>query len=162
MKDINEFIKENPKMALKEISKIYGISVSAISKRRALLGIKHGTSDICKEITTMLHLKNIDIAYKLGCTQSLVGVVRHKQVKKSTTQRVNLTDEQNKIVIENYDKMSIAKLSEKIGVTSHVLRSRMVEMKLYNSSDNITKFYDYDLDNGNGYFDLEKYKKVML
>jgi Zn-dependent peptidase ImmA (M78 family) len=162
MKEINEFIKENPKMALKEISKMYGISVSAISKRRALLGIKHGTSDICKEITTMLHLKNIDIAYKLGCTQSLVGVVRHKQVKKSTTQRVNLTDEQKKIVIENYDKMSIAKLSEKIGVTSHVLRSRMVEMKLYNSSDNLTKFYDYDLDNGKGYFDLEKYKKVML
>ena len=162
MKDINEFIKENPKMALKEISKMYGVSVSAISKRRALLGIKHGTSDICKEITTMLHLKNIDIAYKLGCTQSLVGVVRHKQVKKSITQRVNLDDEQKKIVIENYDKMSIAKLAEKIGVTSHVLRSRMVEMKLYNDVNNKLNFYDYDLDDGNGFFDLEKYKKVML
>ena len=58
--------------------------------------------------------------------------------------------------------MSILKLADKIGVTSHVLRSRMAEMKLYNDMDNSGKYYDYDLDNGNGFFDLEKYKKVML
>lgn len=162
MQKINEYIQENPNMKLKEISKMYGISVSAVSKRRAILGIKHETSDICKMITTMLHLKNIDIAYKLGCTQSLVGVVRHKEAKRSITQKVNLDDEQKKIVIQNYDKISIAKLAEKIGVTSHVLRSRMVEMKLYNYVNNKLNIYNYDLDDGNGYFDLEKYKKVML
>lgn len=164
MQKINEYIQENPNMKLKEISKMYGISVSAVSKRRAILGIKHETSDICKMITTMLHLKNIDIAYKLGCTQSLVGVVRHKEAKRSITQKVNLDDEQKKIVIENYDKISIAKLAEIIGVTSHVLRSRMAEMRLYDNADNVSIFYDYDydLDNGKGFFDLEKYKQVML
>jgi DNA-binding Lrp family transcriptional regulator len=162
MEEINEFIKENPKMELKKIAKMYGISVSAVSKRRAFLGIKHGTAVICKEIETLLHLKNIDIAYKLGCTQSLVGVVRHKQVKKSKTKRVYLDDEQNKIVIENYDKMSIAKLAEKVGVTAHVLRNRMLEMELYNDGNSKLHRYDYDLDDGNGNFDLEKYKKIML
>jgi len=162
MQKLNDYIKDNPKMKLAEISKIYGVSVSAISKRRAILGIKNETSEICKMIATMLHMRNIDIANKLGCTQSLVGVVRHKQVKKSITQRVNLDDEQKKIVIENYDKMSIAKLAGKIGVTIHVLRSRMNEMKLYRLYDVHTSNYDYDLDNGKGYFDLEKYKSVML
>ena len=80
-------------MKLKEISEIYGISVSAVSKRRAILGIKHETSDICKMIKTMLNLKNIDIANKLGCTQSLVAVVRHKECKRST-QRVDLDEKQ--------------------------------------------------------------------
>jgi len=92
MENINEFIKDNPKMKLKEIGELYGLSVSAVSKRRKLLGIKIGTAEKCKKIKTMLHLKNIDIANKLGCTQNLVAVVRHKEEKRST-QRVDLTDE---------------------------------------------------------------------
>jgi len=161
MQKINEFIKNNPKMKLKEISDIYGISVSAISKRRKLLGIKIGTAENCKKIKTMLHLKNIDIANKLGCTQNLVAVVRHKEGK-STTQRVDLTDEQIELVRLNYNSMTGVKLAELIGVTSHVLRSRMAEMQLYNDTERESSFFDYSLDNGNGYFDLEKYKAVML
>jgi hypothetical protein len=86
----------------------------------------------------------------------------HKEGLKLTTQRVDLNDEQKKIVIENFDKMSIAKLAEKIGVTGHVLRARMAEMRLYDNAENNGRFYDYDLDNGSGFFDLEKYKSVML
>jgi len=161
MQKINEFIKENPKMKLKEIGDIYGISVSAVSKRRALLGIKIGTADICKMISTMLHLKNIDIANKLGCTQNLVAVVRHKEGKRST-QRIDLTDEQIELVRLNYNTMTGVKLAELVGVTTHVLRSRMAEMQLYNDTERESSFFDYSLDNGKGYFDLEKYKAVML
>jgi hypothetical protein len=91
-----------------------------------------------------------------------VAVVRYKQGVKQTTQRVDLNDEQKKIVIENFDKMSVLKLAQKIGVTSHVLRNRMAEMRLYDNAENNSRFYDYDLDNGKGFFDLEKYKSVML
>ena len=161
MENINEFIKENPKMKLKEISDIYKISVSAISKRRKLLGIKIGTAENRKIIKTMLHLKNIDIANKIGCSQNLVAVVRHKEGKRST-QRVDLTDEQIELVRLNYNSMTGVKLAELVGVTCHVLRSRMAEMQLYNDTDRECSFYDYSLDNGNGYFDLEKYKLVML
>ena len=162
MEQLMQFIKNNPKMKLKEISKLYGISVSAISKRRASLGIKHETSALCKKIATLLHLRNKDIAIQLECSEMLVAHVRFKQNKNKTTQRVDLNKKQIKIVKENYNKMSVLKLAEKIGVTSHVLRSRMAEMKLYNDTVNAGRFYDYDLDNGNGFFDLEKYKKVML
>lgn len=162
MQKLNDYIKDNPKMKLAEISKMYGVSVSAISKRRAILGIKHETSEICKMIATMLHMRNIDIANKLGCTQSLVAVVRHKKGIRKSTQRIDLTEEQIEIVKANYDKMSILKLADKIGVTSHVLRSRMIEMKLHNDINDTQRFYDYDLDNGKGFFDLEKYKSVML
>ena len=109
----------------------------------------------------MLHLKNIEIANKLGCTQSLVAVVRHKEGKRST-QRVDLTDEQIELVRLNYNSMTGVKLAELIGVTTHVLRSRMAEMQLYNDTERQCSFYDYSLDNGKGYFDLEKYKAVML
>jgi predicted transcriptional regulator len=161
MQKINEFIQENPKMKLKEIGELFGLSVSAVSKRRALLGIKHETSDICKMIKTMLNLKNIEIANNLGCTQSLVAVVRHKEGKRST-QRVDLTDEQIELVRLNYNSMTGVKLAELVGVTSHVLRSRMAEMQLYNDTERESSFFDYSLDNGNGFFDLEKYKAVML
>jgi hypothetical protein len=161
MQNINEFIKDNPKMKLKEIGELYGLSVSAVSKRRKLFGIKIGTAENRIKIKTMLHLKNIDIANKLGCTQNLVAVVRHKEGK-STTQRVDLTDEQIELVRLNYKTMTGVKLAELVGVTSHVLRSRMAEMQLYNDTDRECSFYDYSLDNGNGYFDLEKYKAVML
>ena len=161
MQKINEFIKENPKMKLKEISDIYGISVSAVSKRRAILGIKHETSDICKMIKTMLNLKNIDIANKLGCTQSLVAVVRHKECKRST-QRIDLDEKQIELIRLNYNSMTGVKLAELIGVSNHVLRSRMAEMRLYNDTERESSFFDYSLDNGKGYFDLEKYKQVML
>ena len=162
MEQLMDFIKNNPKMKLKEISKIYKVSVSAISKRRASLGIKHETSALCKKIFELLHLRNKDIATQLGCSEMLVAHVRFKNNKGKTTQRVDLTEEQIEMVKANYDKMSILKLADKIGVTSHVLRSRMAEMKLYNDMDNSGKYYDYDLDDGNGFFDLEKYKKVML
>jgi hypothetical protein len=162
MQEINEFIKENPKMRLKEISKMYNVSVSNISKRRAFIGIKHGTSDICKMIQNLLHLKNIEIANKLGCTQILVAHVRFLQKNKQTTQKVELTDEQKEIVKANYNTMTIAKLSELIGVTTHVLRNRILEMNLHNNTERYVNFYDYSLDNGNGFFDLEKYKQVML
>ena len=161
MQKINEFIKENPKMKLKEISEIYGISVSAVSKRRAILGIKHETSDICKMIKTMLNLKNIDIANKLGCTQSLVAVVRHKECKRST-QRVDLDEKQIELIRLNYNSMTGVKLAELVGVSNHVLRSRMAEMRLYNDTERESSFFDYSLDNGKGFFDLEKYKQVML
>jgi hypothetical protein len=52
------------------------------------------------------------------------------------------------------------KLAKLIGVTKHILRCRMIEMKLHNETSNI-KFYDYDLDNGKGFFDLDKYIKIM-
>lgn len=162
MEQLMQFIKNNPKMKLKEISKLYGISVSAISKRRASLGIKHETSALCKKIFELLHLRNKDIATKLGCSEMLVAHVRFKNNKGKTTQRVDLSEEQIEIVKANYNKMSILKLAQKIGVTSHVLRSRMIEMKLHNDIDDTKRFYDYDLDDGNGFFDLEKYKKVML
>lgn len=162
MQKINEFIKDNPKMKLAEISKIYGVSVSAISKRRAILGIKHETSEICKMISTMLHMRNIDIANKLGCTQSLVAVVRHKEGIRKSTQRVDLTERQKQIVLDNYKNLTLSKLAELVGVTIHVLRSRMNEMKLYRLYDVHNSNYDYDLDNGKGYFDIEKYKSVML
>jgi predicted transcriptional regulator len=161
MQKINDFIKENPKMALKEISKMYGISVSAVSKRRAILGIKHETSNICKMIKTMLNLKNIDIANKLGCTQSLVAVVRHKEGKRST-QRVDLDEKQIELIRLNYNSMTGVKLAELVGVSCHVLRSRMAKMRLYNYMERESSFFDYSLDNGIGYFDLEKYKQVML
>ena len=148
-------------MKLKEISEMYGISVSAVSKRRAILGIKHETSDICKMIKTMLNLKNIDIANKLGCTQSLVAVVRHKECKRST-QRVDLNEKQIELIRLNYNSMTGVKLAELIGVSNHVLRSRMAEMRLYNDTERESSFFDYSLDNGKGYFDLEKYKQVML
>ena len=162
MQEINEFIKDNPKMKLAEISKIYGVSVSAISNRRAKMGIKHETGEICKMIATMLHMRNIDIANKLGCTQNLVAVVRHKEGIRKSTQRVDLTESQKQIVLDNYKTLTLAKLAELVGVTIHVLRSRMNEMKLYRLYDVHTSNYDYDLDNGKGYFDLEKYKQVML
>ena len=161
MQDINEFIKENPKMRLKEISKMYGISVSAISKRRALLGIKKTTADVCKKIATLLHKKNKDIAKELDCSTSLVGVIRFKE-KRTSSLRVNLTDYQKELVRLNYNSMTCKALSELIGVSPHVLRNRMAEMKLHNDTENESVFYDYDLDDGNGFFDLEKYKSVML
>lgn len=163
MQNLNEFIQDNPKMKLAEISKLYGVSVSAISKRRAILGIKHETSEICKMISTMLHMRNIDIANKLGCTQSLVAVVRHKEGIRKSTQRVDLTEAQKQIVIHNFNRLTLTKLAELVGVSIHVLRSRIAEMKLYNQITNdIVKSYNYDLDNGKGFFDLEKYKLVML
>jgi Zn-dependent peptidase ImmA (M78 family) len=164
MDQLNEFIKSNPKMKLDEISKIYGISVSAISKRRASLGIKHETTEICKKIASMLDKRNIEIARELGCTEQLVASVRFKSKKEKMNRRIELTAGQIKVVKANFDKkgMTIAKLAEKIGVTNHVLRSRMIEMKLYKDTYKSAKFYDYDLDNGNGFFDLEKYKKIML
>ena len=162
MQKLNDYIQDNPKMKLAEISKLYGVSVSAISKRRAILGIKHETSEICKMIATMLHMRNIDIANKLGCTQSLVAVVRHKEGIRKSTQRVDLTEAQKQIVLDNYKTLTLAKLSELVGVTIHVLRSRMNEMKLYRLYDVHSSNYDYDLDNGKGYFDIEKYKSVML
>jgi len=90
-----------------------------------------------------------------------VAHIRFKEKNKTNTQRVDLNPEQVKIVKANYNKMSIIKLAEKIGVTGHVLRARMAEMKLHNETDYASVFYDYDLDNGAGYFDLEKYKKIM-
>jgi len=38
----------------------------------------------------------------------------------------------------------------------------MAEMQLYNDTERESSFFDYSLDNGKGYFDLEKYKAVML
>lgn len=161
MQDINEFLKENPKMRLKEISNMYGITVSAISKRRALLGIKNTTSDVCKKIATLLHKKNKDIAKELDCSTSLVGVIRFKE-KRTSFLKVNLNEEQKELVRLNYNSMTCKALSDLIGVSAHVLRNRMAEMKLHNDTENQSSFYDYDLDNGNGFFDLEKYKSVML
>ena len=161
MQKLNDYIQDNPKMKLAEISKLYGVSVSAISKRRAILGIKHETSEICKMIATMLHMRNIDIANKLGCTQSLVAVVRHKECKRST-QRVDLNEKQIELIRLNYNSMTGVKLAELIGVSNHVLRSRMAEMRLYNDTERESSFFDYSLDNGKGFFDLEKYKQVML
>ena len=110
----------------------------------------------------MLHMRNIDIANKLGCTQSLVAVVRHKEGIRKSTQRVDLTEAQKQIVLDNYKTLTLSKLAELVGVTIHVLRSRMNEMKLYRLYDVHNSNYDYDLDNGKGYFDIEKYKSVML
>jgi DNA-binding Lrp family transcriptional regulator len=162
LKTLNDYILQNPKMKLREIAIKYGITPSAVSRRRSALGIKHEAKDICKQILTLLHLRNKDIAFQLGCSETLVAHIRFKEKKSPSNLRVELNDKQVKIVKENYNKLSIPKLSEKIGVTTHVLRSRMIEMKLHNDIDDTQRFYDYDLDNGKGYFDLEKYKKIMF
>jgi hypothetical protein len=160
MEQLEEFLKNNPQMKLKDVSKIYGISVSTISRKRSLLGIKHETGTICKQIATMLHKRNIEIAKIVGCSQQLVAHVRFLNKIPSFNRKIELTPEQIKIVKENYDKMTISKLAEKIGVTIHVLRARMIKLNLYKETS-IVNFYDYDLDNGNGFFDLEKYKQIM-
>ena len=162
MQDINEFIKQNPSMKLKEIASMYNVSTSVISRRRRVLGVKHEVKNICKQIAKLLHLRNKDIATQLGCSEVLVAHIRFKEKKSPSNSRVDLKPEQIKIVKENFDKMSVLKLAQKIGVTSHVLRSRMAEMRLYNDIDYAGRFYDYDLDNGKGFFDIEKYKKIMI
>lgn len=160
MIELNEYIKENPQMKLEHISRLYGVSVSAISKRRKSLGIKHETGELCKKIASMLHKRNIEIATELKCCQRLVACVRFKNNKeKRMNKKVELNPEQIKIVKANYDKISIDKLAKLVGVTKNILRSRMSEMKLYNGIVKVD--YDYDLDNGKGYFDLDKYTKIM-
>jgi hypothetical protein len=161
MIELNEYIKQNPQMKLEHISRLYGVSVSAISKRRKTLGIKHETGELCKKISSMLHKRNIEIAKELRCCQKLVACVRFKYNKeKRMNRKVELNNEQKKIVKANYDKISIDKLAKLVGVTKNILRSRMIEMKLYNEKSKVN-FYGYDLDNGNGYFDLDKYTKIM-
>jgi homoserine dehydrogenase len=159
---IDKFIIENPKMRLDTIAQKYSISVSAISKRRQKLGIKHGTADVCIQIQNMLHLRNMNIAKELGCTEQLVAHVRFKNKKLNSVKRIELTPENIVFVKKNYTKMNIVKMAEIINISSHILRKRMTEMELYKYTDNCVKFYDHDLDDGNGFFDLEKYKKVML
>ena len=162
MIELNEYIKQNAQMKLEQISRLYGVSVSAISKRRKSLGIKHETGELCKKIASMLHKRNIEIAKELRCCQKLVACVRFKNNKeKRMNRKVELNPEQKKIVKANYDKISIDKLAKLVGVTKNILRSRMIEMKLYNEKSKVN-FYGYDLDNGKGFFDLEKYKSVML
>jgi hypothetical protein len=135
--------------------------VSAISKRRKSLGIKHETGELCKKIASMLDKRNIEIANELKCCQRLVACVRFKNNKeKRMNKKVELNPEQIKIVKANYDKISIDKLAKLVGVTKNILRSRMIEMKLYNEKSKVN-FYGYDFDNGNGYFDLDKYVKIM-
>ena len=161
MQKLNDYIKENPQMKLEHISRLYGVSVSAISKRRKSLGIKHETGELCKKIESMLHKRNIEIANELKCCQRLVACVRFKNNKeKRMNKKVELNPEQIKIVKANYDKISIDKLAKLVGVTKNILRSRMIEMKLYNEKSKVN-FYGYDLDNGNGYFDIDKYTKIM-
>jgi len=161
MQKLNDYIKENPQMKLEHISRLYGVSVSAISKRRKSLGIKHETGELCKKIASMLDKRNIEIAKELRCCQKLVACVRFKNNKeKRMNKKVELNDEQKKLVKANYDKISIDKLAKLVGVTKNILRSRMIEMKLYNEKSKVN-FYGYDLDNGNGYFDLDKYIKIM-
>jgi hypothetical protein len=161
MIELNEYIKQNPQMKLEHISRLYGVSVSAISKRRKSLGIKHETGELCKKIASMLDKRNIEIANELKCCQRLVACVRFKNNKeKRMNKKVELNPEQIKIVKANYDKISIDKLAKLIGVTKNILRSRMIEMKLYNEKSKVN-FYSYDLDNGNGYFDIDKYTKIM-
>lgn len=160
MQKLNDYIKENPQMKLEQISRLYGVSVSAISKRRKALGIKHETGELCKKIASMLDKRNIEIANELKCCQRLVACVRFKNNKqKRMNKKVELNPEQIKIVKANYDKISIDKLAKLVGVTKNILRSRMSEMKLYNGIVKVD--YDYDLDNGKGYFDLDKYIKIM-
>jgi DNA-binding transcriptional regulator YiaG len=161
MIELNDYIKQNPQMKLEHISRLYGVSVSAISKRRKSLGIKHETGELCKKIASMLHKRNIEIATELKCCQRLVACVRFKYNKeKRMNKKVELNPEQIKLVKANYDKISIDKLAKLVGVTKSILRSRMIEMKLYNEKSKVN-FYGYDLDNGNGYFDLDKYLKIM-
>jgi len=160
MQKLNDYIKENPQMKLEHISRLYGVSVSAISKRRKTLGIKHETGELCKKIASMLDKRNIEIANELKCCQRLVACVRFKKNKeKRMNKKVELNAEQIKIVKANYDKISIDKLAKLVGVTKNILRSRMSEMKLYNGIVKVD--YDFDLDNGKGYFDLDKYIKIM-
>jgi hypothetical protein len=161
MIELNDYIKQNPQMKLEHISRLYGVSVSAISKRRKSLGIKHETGELCKKIASMLHKRNIEIATELKCCQRLVACVRFKYNKeKRMNKKVELNPEQIKLVKANYDKITIDKLAKLVGVTKSILRSRMIEMKLYNEKSKVN-FYGYDLDNGNGYFDLDKYLKIM-
>jgi hypothetical protein len=161
MIELNEYIKQNPQMKLEHISRLYGVSVSAISKRRKTLGIKHETGELCKKIASMLDKRNIEISKELKCCQRLVACVRFKNNKeKRMNKKVELNAEQIKLVKANYDKISIDKLAKLVGVTKNILRSRMIEMKLYNEKSKLN-FYGYDLDNGNGYFDLDKYTKIM-
>jgi hypothetical protein len=161
MIELNEYIKQNPQMKLEHISRLYGVSVSAISKRRKSLGIKHETGELCKKIASMLYKRNIEIATELKCCQRLVACVRFKNNKeKRMNKKVELNPEQIKIVKANYDKISIDKLAKLVGVTKNILRSRMIEMKLYNEKSKVN-FYGYDFDNGNGYFDIDKYVKIM-
>jgi hypothetical protein len=109
----------------------------------------------------MLDKRNIEIAKELRCCQKLVACVRFKNNKeKRMNKKVELNAEQIKLVKANYDKISIDKLAKLVGVTKNILRSRMIEMKLYNEKSKVN-FYGYDLDNGNGYFDLDKYTKIM-
>ena len=123
MIELNEYIKQNPQMKLEHISRLYGVSVSAISKRRKSLGIKHETGELCKKIASMLDKRNIEIAKELRCCQKLVACVRFKNNKeKRMNKKVELNPEQIKIVKVNYD---------------------------------------CNLDNGKGYFDLDKYIKIM-
>jgi selenocysteine lyase/cysteine desulfurase len=81
MIELNEYIKQNPQMKLEHISRLYGVSVSAISKRRKALGIKHETGELCKKIASMLDKRNIEIAKELKCCQRLVACVRFKNNK---------------------------------------------------------------------------------
>jgi hypothetical protein len=123
MIELNEYIKQNPQMKLEHISRLYGVSVSAISKRRKSLGIKHETGELCKKIASMLDKRNIEIAKELRCCQKLVACVRFKNNKeKRMNKKVELNPKQIKLVKVNYD---------------------------------------CDLDNGKGYFDLDKYLKIM-
>jgi hypothetical protein len=160
MQKLNDYIKDNPQMKLEHISRLYGVSVSAISKRRKTLGIKHETGELCKKISSMLDKRNIEIAKELKCCQRLVACVRFKNKEKRMNKKVELNPEQIKLVKANYDKISIDKLAKLVGVTKSILRSRMIEMKLYNEKSKVN-FYGYDLDNGNGYFDIDKYTKIM-
>jgi|GEM_PF-2150576 hypothetical protein len=75
------------------------------------------------------------------------------------TRKIVLTKEQIKIITENYGLMTDGELAKMVKITVHTLNKNV---KSLNIIPNESKRIFEDFDDGNGFFDIEKYKKTVF
>lgn len=73
--------------------------------------------------------------------------------------KITLTDEQIEIIKHNYGLMSNTQLCNIANTTPHVLTK---SIKKLNIKPNIVVKDLYNFDNGSGFFDINKYSKVVF
>ena len=72
--------------------------------------------------------------------------------------KIKLTNEQIEIIKHNYGLMSDTQLCRMVNTTPHTLIRNVERL---NIEQNVILKELNDFDNGNGYFDVEKYSKVI-
>lgn len=75
------------------------------------------------------------------------------------TRKITLSKEKIKIITDNYGLMTNAKLCKLVNITAHTL---MKNVESFNIEQNINLKEIEDFDDGNGFFDIDKYKKFVL